>query len=52
MSIPSVLGIAGEFTEEKQKQLLGTVFKFLGADGKLPEIQQIITTAREFFFFF
>ena len=41
-------GITGELTEEKQKQLLGTAYKFLGADGKLPDIQQIITNAREF----
>ena len=43
----NVIWYIGELTEEKQRQLTGMAYKFLGGDGNLPNIQQIITTARE-----
>lgn len=40
--------VGDQLTEEKQKKLVGMAFKFLGGDGNLPSVQQIIANASEY----
>ena len=47
MHIIMIHVVIDDFTEEKQKQLIGMAYKYLGGDGNLPNIQQIITSARK-----